>query len=343
MKLEGVRVLDLSMFLPGPHLTMMMADHGAEVVRIEPPGGEPVREVGLKQAGFSTWFRNTHRGKRCVRLDLKSEEGMAGFRALVARADVVVEAFRPGVAARLGIDYAACRAINPALVYCSISAYGQTGPKVDRPAHDLAMQADSGVVSLNLGQDGEPATDDHAGAVTAGIVGVEPEREQAAGLRVGVDVVTGFQVAVATGAGDPVQREAVHPDRGRHHDVDLATVDDVRVRRRRATAIIARLEIAAEDGIRARRLTGDLDLDRGGVVGTERIGIGSGNFGADRYRAGFQGHHIGDHLQGAGLGAVGDIARMRAADVDAGGAAGPASGTAAGVGAWRRPRNFLRV
>lgn len=157
MKLEGVRVLDLSMFLPGPHLTMMMADHGAEVVRIEPPGGEPVREVGLKQAGFSTWFRNTHRGKRCVRLDLKSEEGMAGFRALVARADVVVEAFRPGVAARLGIDYAACRAINPALVYCSISAYGQTGPKVDRPAHDLAMQADSGVVSLNLGQDGEPA------------------------------------------------------------------------------------------------------------------------------------------------------------------------------------------
>lgn len=158
MKLEGVRVLDLSLFLPGPHLTMMMADHGADVVKIEPPGGEPVREVGLKQAGASTWFRNTHRGKRCICLDLKSEAGQEAFRRLVAWADVVVEAFRPGVAKRLGIDYESCRGINPRLVYCSISAYGQTGPKAQRPAHDLAMQADSGVVSLNLGQDGAPAS-----------------------------------------------------------------------------------------------------------------------------------------------------------------------------------------
>ena len=157
MKLEGVRVLDLSLFLPGPHLTMMMADHGADVIKVEPPGGEPVREVGLKQAGASTWFRNTHRGKRCICLDLKSTEGQAAFRGLVAWADVVVEAFRPGVAKRLGIDHHTCRGINPRLVYCSISAYGQAGPKVNRPAHDLAMQADSGVVSLNLGQDGAPA------------------------------------------------------------------------------------------------------------------------------------------------------------------------------------------
>ncbi len=157
MKLEGVRVLDLSLFLPGPHLTMMMADHGAEVIKVEPPGGEPVREVGLKQAGFSTWFRNTHRGKRCIVLDLKSARGQAAIAKLVAWADVVVEAFRPGVAQRLGIDYAACRAINPRIVYCSISAYGQTGPKVQRPAHDLAMQADSGVASLNRAPDGTPA------------------------------------------------------------------------------------------------------------------------------------------------------------------------------------------
>ena len=157
MKLEGVRVLDLSLFLPGPHLTMMMADHGADVVKVEPPGGEPVREVGLKQAGVSTWFRNTHRGKRCIVLDLKSAEGKAAFSRLVEWADVVVEAFRPGVAARLGIDYENCRAINPKIVYCSISAYGQTGPKVHRPAHDLAMQADSGVVSLNRAADGTPA------------------------------------------------------------------------------------------------------------------------------------------------------------------------------------------
>lgn len=157
MKLEGVRVLDLSLFLPGPHLTMMMADHGADVIKIEPPGGEPVREVGLKQAGASTWFRNTHRGKRCIVLDLKSTDGKAAFAKLVEWADVVVEAFRPGVAKRLGIDYASCKAINPKLVYCSISAFGQTGPKVNRPAHDLAMQADTGVVSLNRAPDGTPA------------------------------------------------------------------------------------------------------------------------------------------------------------------------------------------
>ena len=158
MKLEGVRVLDLSLFLPGPHLTMMMADHGADVIKVEPPSGEPVREVGLKQAGVSTWFRNTHRGKRCIVLDLKSEAGKAAFARLVEWADVVVEAFRPGVAARLGIDYARCKAINPKIVYCAISAYGQTGPKVARPAPDLAMQADSGVVSLNRAPDGTPAS-----------------------------------------------------------------------------------------------------------------------------------------------------------------------------------------
>ena len=158
MKLESVRVLDLSLFLPGPHLTMMMADHGADVIKIEPPGGEPVREVGLKQAGVSTWFRNTHRGKRCIVLDLKRDEGKAAFARLVEWADVVVEAFRPGVAKRLGIDYDTCKALNPRIVYCAISAFGQTGPKANRPAHDLAMQADSGVVSLNRAPDGTPAS-----------------------------------------------------------------------------------------------------------------------------------------------------------------------------------------
>jgi len=157
MKLEGVRVVDLSLFLPGPHLTMMMADHGAEVIKVEPPGGEPVRKVGLQQAGVSTWFRNTHRGKRCVVLDLKSENGTAALNALLQWADVVVEAFRPGVAKRLGVDYPRCRALNPRIIYCSISAFGQNGPKVDRPAHDLAIQADSGVISLNCTPDGTPA------------------------------------------------------------------------------------------------------------------------------------------------------------------------------------------
>ncbi|XWN30434.1 MAG: CaiB/BaiF CoA-transferase family protein [Devosia sp.] len=159
MKLEGVRVLDLSLYLPGPHLTMMMADHGADVIKVEPPGvGEPVREIGLKQGGETVWFRNTHRGKRSVQLNLKAEAGREAFLALAETADVVVEAFRPGVVDRLGIGYEAVSARNKGIVYASIAAFGQTGPLRDTPAHDLAIEAHAGVVSLNLGRDGAPAS-----------------------------------------------------------------------------------------------------------------------------------------------------------------------------------------
>ena len=157
MKLEGVRVLDLSLFLPGPHLTMTMADHGADVVKVEPPTGEPVRNVGLRQNGHSVWFRNTHRNKRCIVLDLKTDEARAAFLTLAAGVDVIVEAFRPGVVERLGVGYEAVRAVNPGIVYCSISAFGQTGPMAHHPAHDLAVQAEAGLVSVNLGADGQPA------------------------------------------------------------------------------------------------------------------------------------------------------------------------------------------
>lgn len=157
MKLEGLRVLDLSLFLPGPHLTMMMADHGADVVKVEPPGaGEPVRQVGYRAGGESVWFRNTHRGKRSVQLDLKTEAGREALLKLAETADVFVEAFRPGVAARLGIGPETVRARNPRVVYASIAAFGQTGPMRDVPAHDIAIEAHAGVVSLNLAPDGTP-------------------------------------------------------------------------------------------------------------------------------------------------------------------------------------------
>ncbi len=157
MKLEGVRVVDLTMFLPGPHLTTMMADHGAEVIKIEPPGeGEPVRHVGYRAGGESVWFRNTHRGKKSVVLDLKTGAGREALLRLAARADVMLEAFRPGVVARLGVDYDAVAARNPRIVYASIAAFGQSGPERLRPAHDIGMQALAGVLSLNLGQDGNP-------------------------------------------------------------------------------------------------------------------------------------------------------------------------------------------
>lgn len=168
MKLAGLRVIDLSMFLPGPHLTMMMADHGAEVIRVEPPSGEPVREIGLKMNGVSVWFRNTHRGKKSLALNLKDDSHLTVLLELVKTADVFVEAFRPGVAEKLGLSSQRLTALNPRLVYCSIAAFGQTGPLRDRPAHDLAIQAQSGLLSVNLGADDQPCNPNVPAADMAG-------------------------------------------------------------------------------------------------------------------------------------------------------------------------------
>ncbi|MFT7219317.1 MAG: crotonobetainyl-CoA:carnitine CoA-transferase CaiB-like acyl-CoA transferase [Candidatus Azotimanducaceae bacterium] len=158
MKLEGIRVLDLSLFLPGPLLTQMMADHGADVIKLEPRGaGEPNREIGQKRDGVSVYFSNTHRGKRSVQINLKSDAGKALALKLAASADVIIEAFRPGVIERLGLGYDEVKKVNPSVVYASLSAFGQTGPYVKKPAHDLATEAYAGVLSANLGFDGKPA------------------------------------------------------------------------------------------------------------------------------------------------------------------------------------------
>lgn len=157
MKLEGIRVLDLSLFLPGPQLTQMMADHGAEVIKLEPVnGGEPNREIGAKLDGVSVFFANTHRGKKSIQLNLKTAEGREAALKLAENCDVMIEAFRPGVVDRLGVGYAAVSARNPAIVYCSISAFGQAGPYVGKPAHDLATEAYAGILSVNQGADGAP-------------------------------------------------------------------------------------------------------------------------------------------------------------------------------------------
>ncbi|MBI3675851.1 MAG: CoA transferase [Proteobacteria bacterium] len=160
MKLSGVKVLDLSQFLPGPHLTMAMADHGADVIMVEPANGvgEPTRVMGARaKDGVSVWFRNIARGKRSLKLDLKNELDRAQFFKLADEADVIVEAFRPGVVRRLGIDYETIAARNPRIVYCAISAFGQNGPYRDKPAHDLAVQALIGTADLARGNDDEPA------------------------------------------------------------------------------------------------------------------------------------------------------------------------------------------
>jgi crotonobetainyl-CoA:carnitine CoA-transferase CaiB-like acyl-CoA transferase len=137
-------------------MTMMMADQGAEVVKIEPPAGDPAREMPPFEAGESIWFRNTNRGKSSLRLDLKSEEGKARLWNLIETADVFVEGFRPGVVDRLGFGYEAVAARNPGIVYCSISAFGQSGEMAHHPAHDLAVQALAGFLSVNDGPDGTP-------------------------------------------------------------------------------------------------------------------------------------------------------------------------------------------
>ena len=158
MKLEGLRVIDLSLFLPGPLMTQFMADHGAEVIKVESlHEGEPNREIGAKRGGVSVYFANTHRGKKSLALDLKEPAAVEVLLRLAEKSDVFVEAFRPGVVDRLGIGYAQVARRAPGIVYASIAAFGQSGPYRDLAAHDLATEAMTGVLSLNRGGDGKPA------------------------------------------------------------------------------------------------------------------------------------------------------------------------------------------
>jgi len=159
MKLDGLTVIDLSLFLPGPAATQIMADHGARVIKVENPSApEPTRSAAAfpwQQGDETVMFRNTQRGKESIALDLKTEPGKKALLALARKADVIVEAFRPGVAKRLGIDYDALSEVNPSLVYCSISAFGQTGPWRDRPAHDTATVAAAGILDVTRSPEGD--------------------------------------------------------------------------------------------------------------------------------------------------------------------------------------------
>ena len=163
-KLSGITVVDLTQFLPGPMMTVMMADQGARIIKIEPPAGDPARDQAPFEAGHSVWFANLNRGKESVVLDLKDAGGKARLRALIETADVFVEGFRPGVMARLGFDYASVKAVNPGIIYCSITAFGQEGALADHPAHDLAVQALAGFLSVNDGPDGAPVVPGAASA-----------------------------------------------------------------------------------------------------------------------------------------------------------------------------------
>ncbi len=191
-KLTGIKVVDLSLFLPGPMLTMMMADHGADVIKVEPPTGDPARQMEPMESGQSVWFRNLNRGKQALAVDLKSEAGRAQLWQILGEADVMIEGFRPGVMKRLGFDYETVSAKFPGIVYCSISAFGQEGEMAHHPAHDLAVQALSGFLSVNDGADGMP--------VVPGV----PSADMAAGLNGLSAVLMALIGRQNTGKGDYV-------------------------------------------------------------------------------------------------------------------------------------------
>ena len=143
--LTGMRVLDLSQYLPGPYATQILADLGAEVVKIEPPAGDPMRTIGPADAdGISAFYKLINAGKTVIRLDLKSADGKARLCTMAGCADVLLESFRPGALARLGFSADDLRQINPRLVHCALSGFGQDGPAAHRAGHDIGYMAMAG-------------------------------------------------------------------------------------------------------------------------------------------------------------------------------------------------------
>jgi CoA:oxalate CoA-transferase len=155
--LEGMKVLDLTRVLAGPYASMVLADLGAEVLKVELPNtGDEARGFGPFQNGESAYFSSINRGKKSITIDLRTDDGRDLARQLAARCDVLLENFRPGSMARFGLDYATLRGDNERLVYASISGFGQTGPYADRPAYDVIIQAMGGIASITGAPGGEP-------------------------------------------------------------------------------------------------------------------------------------------------------------------------------------------
>ena len=166
--LERVRVLDFSRVLAGPYCTGLMADLGAEVIKVEPPAGDDYRHIGPFKDGESLLFQSVNRGKKSIVLDLKSAECAAAARELAAESDVLIENFRPGVMERFGLGPEALCAACPQLVYVSVSGFGQTGPNRMLPAYDIIIQAMSGLMDVTGAEDGPPMMAGDAFADVAG-------------------------------------------------------------------------------------------------------------------------------------------------------------------------------
>lgn len=158
LPLEGLTILDFSTLLPGPLATFMLAEAGATVIKIERPEGDDMRSFPPHLGKTSAPFAVLNGGKRGLSVDLKTQEGREVVARLAESADILMEQFRPGVMDRLGLGYEALRALNPRLIYCSISGYGQSGPRAQEAGHDINYQAVTGLLSLAPGTPGSPAT-----------------------------------------------------------------------------------------------------------------------------------------------------------------------------------------
>jgi crotonobetainyl-CoA:carnitine CoA-transferase CaiB-like acyl-CoA transferase len=193
MALSGIRVIDLTRILAGPFCTLMLADMGAEVVKVEPPKGDPVRGQGAIREGLSWYFSQFNRNKKSIVLDLYSKEGKADLTLLLKSADVLVENYRPGVLAKMGFTSDFLEEINPMLICASVNGYGSTGPYVDRPSFDFIAQAMSGFMSVNGSADGDPMR------------AAPPMSDMIAGLYAAFGVVTALQARHRTGKGQNVE------------------------------------------------------------------------------------------------------------------------------------------
>jgi crotonobetainyl-CoA:carnitine CoA-transferase CaiB-like acyl-CoA transferase len=226
--LAGVRVLDFTRVLAGPAASLALADLGAEVIKVEPPGtGDETRAFPPMRDGVSHYFLGVNRGKRSIVIDLKAPEGLALARELAAKCDVVLENYRPGVMERLGLGYQALSEINPRLIYCAISGYGQYGPLKDRPSFDIVLQAMSGALSINGEPGGLPTKlgiplGDLVGGINGpiGIISALYERERTGkGRMIDVSLMDGLigmlgyiaQLAFFTGE-DPARQGSQHPN-----------------------------------------------------------------------------------------------------------------------------------
>ncbi|WP_026059434.1 CaiB/BaiF CoA transferase family protein [Microbacterium yannicii] len=194
--LNGMKVVDLTQVMAGPFCTMLLADFGADVIKVEPPGGGDQTRHSWGRSGKGDdgpAFFALNRNKRSVVLDLRSDAGRASFLELVADADVLIENYRPGVTTRLGIDYESIKALNPGIIYASISGFGQTGPYADRPGYDLIAQGMSGVMGVTGHPDAPPAK--------AGV----PVADLGSGLFCAYGIVTAYVHKLQTGEGQRIE------------------------------------------------------------------------------------------------------------------------------------------